>query len=304
MNEYPNAVKEQLSSIISEMSLHAWLFVKNPGKDFIRNRKLTFEKVIQLLISMGGNSIYKELLEFEGYDANTATSSAFVQQRDKILPLAFEFLLQKFIRSFSDVKKYRGYRLLATDGSDLHIPTNPHDPETYCQSKEERKGYNLLHLNAMYDLCSRIYVDTLIQPNRQANECKALTVMVGRSDIKDKAIVIADRAYESYNNFAHIEQKGWNYLIRVKDSDRNINGILSGLRLPTSGEYDISIQRTLTKKQTNEVKAYPEIYKILKNDTLFDFLDLHKNKFYPLDFRKKKRLVFLTQQKYRGRFFN
>ncbi|MDR0343782.1 MAG: transposase [Nocardiopsaceae bacterium] len=33
----------------------------------------------------------------------------------------------------------------------------------------------------------------------------------------DNVIVIADRGLESYNNFAHIEKKGWNYLIRVKD---------------------------------------------------------------------------------------
>ncbi len=31
--------------------------------------------------------------------------------------------------------------------------------------------------------------------------------------------------YESYNDFAHIEQRDWKYLIRVKDP--NSNGILS-----------------------------------------------------------------------------
>jgi hypothetical protein len=35
--------------------------VKNPEKDFTRKRKLPFEEVMNLLISMGGNSLYKEL---------------------------------------------------------------------------------------------------------------------------------------------------------------------------------------------------------------------------------------------------
>gem|GEM_PF-2670165 len=48
--------------------------------------------------------------------------------------------------------------------------------------------------------------------------------MVDRSPIKGKTIVISDRGYESYNNFAHIERKGWNYVIRVKDV--NSSGIL------------------------------------------------------------------------------
>jgi hypothetical protein len=103
------------------MSASPELFVKTPGKDFTRNRKLPFDTVVQLLISMGGNSVYKELLESQGYDVNTATTSAFIQQRDKILPCTFDFLLHEFTASHTDIKTYRGYRLLANDGSDLHI---------------------------------------------------------------------------------------------------------------------------------------------------------------------------------------
>ena len=63
MNEYPNILKERLSALIGEVSASSALYVKNPGKDFTRERKLPFETVMHLLISMGGNSIYKELLE-------------------------------------------------------------------------------------------------------------------------------------------------------------------------------------------------------------------------------------------------
>ena len=117
MNDYPNAVKDTLSSLIAELSASPALYVMNPGKDFTRKRKLPFETVMQLLISMGGNSIYKELLEAQGYDANTATSSAFVQQREKILPCAFEYLLHEFTKSHTGLKTYRDYRLMAVDGS-------------------------------------------------------------------------------------------------------------------------------------------------------------------------------------------
>lgn len=56
MNEYS---KIRLSSVISEMSSRPEPYVKNAGKDFTRNRKLPFETVVYLLITMGGNSIYK-----------------------------------------------------------------------------------------------------------------------------------------------------------------------------------------------------------------------------------------------------
>jgi len=283
MNEYPQSVKERLSSIIEEMSASPALFVKNPGQDFTRHRKLPFETVVSLLISMGGNSIYKELLESQGYDLNTATSSAFVQQRSKILPYAFEYLLREFTESFTDIKTYRGYRLLAVDGSDLHIPTNPGDIETFYQYNPDAKGFNILHLNVMYDLCNRLYVDSIIQPSRNENGSQALVAIVKRSYINGNVIIIADRAYESYNNFANIENKGWKYLIRIKDSDSN--GILSGLPRPSDEEFDICVQRILTRKQTNEIKARPDMYKYVQHYSTFDFLDPHTNIFYPISFR-------------------
>jgi hypothetical protein len=283
MNEYANSLKEKLTSLIREMSVAPASYVQNPEKDFTRKKKLPFETVMQLLISMGGNSLYKELLESQGYDVNTATTSAFVQQRKKILPSAVEFLFHKFTQSYTNLKNYRGYRLLAIDGSDLHIATNPADRDSYFQSQPNTRGYNLLHLNAAYDLCNRLYVDAIVQPRRLSNEGRALAAMVDRSPIKGKTIVIADRGYESYNNFAHMECKGWNYVIRVKDLASS--GILSGLRLPAGGSFDQEVHLTLTKKQTKEVKAHPEIYKFVPSTSTFDFLDLKEHLYYSISFR-------------------
>jgi hypothetical protein len=287
-------MKENLCSLISEMAENPMLYVKNPDKDFTRNRKLPFETKLQLLISMGGNSIYKELLELHGYDVNTATTSAFIQQRDKILPCVFEYLLHEFTQTHSDIQTYQGYRLLAADGSNLLIPTNPEDLDTHYKNSLEGKGYNILHLNALYDLCNRLYVDTLIQPSRQENENKALNDMVKRSNIKEKVIIIADRAYESYNNFAHIEQKGWKYLIRVKDLSSN--GILSGLRLPSSGEFDFCVKRILTRRHTNEIMANPTMYRWLPSNVNFDFLEKGSKQDYPMAFRVIR--IKITQDSY------
>jgi hypothetical protein len=287
MNEYPTALKEKLLSIIRGMASSSGDFVKNPEKDFTRKRKLPFEAVMQIIISMGGNSIYKELLEAQGYSVDTATTSAFVQQRDKILPYAFEFLYHKFTDTYADAKDYRGYRLLANDGSCLAIAAASEEDGTYVPNQSGGAGYYAFHLNAMYDLCSRIYVDALIQPEKQMNEQRAITDMVDRSLIDSKAIVIADRGYESYNIFAHIERKGWNYLIRVKDLDSN--GILSALTLPEQDEFDAQVQRILTRKQTNEVKAHPETYRFIPSCVTFDYLQKHTRKHtdesYPMSFR-------------------
>ncbi|MBQ3284385.1 MAG: hypothetical protein IJH40_01975, partial [Ruminococcus sp.] len=48
------------------------------------------------------------------------SASAFVQQRSKILPSAFEEIFKQFINTMNPVKLYEGFRLLAVDGSDIH----------------------------------------------------------------------------------------------------------------------------------------------------------------------------------------
>lgn len=282
MNNFAARVKENLINVIDEMNEYQWLFVKNPGKDFTRNRKLDFKTTIGLLLNMNGNSLYKELLDYCGYSPETATTSAFVQQRDKILPFAFEFLLHEFNQSFENYKTYKGYRLLAVDGSDLNIPHNPEDESNYFQSDPNYKGFNLLHLNAMYDLCNKLYIDAYIQPGREENEFKALIDMVDRSALDKNTIIMADRGYESYNVLAHIQEKGGKYLVRIKDTTSK--GMASTFRLP-EGEFDRNIYRELTRKQTKEVRAHPELYKVLPSNSNFDYLGSLENDFYPMSFR-------------------
>ncbi|HVI43039.1 MAG TPA: transposase [Anaerovoracaceae bacterium] len=149
MNVYPDFVKSRLLQLIEEMAQKPDPFVKNPGKDFSWNRKLNLAQMLRLILSMGGSSFRNELMEYFSYGINAPSASSFVQQRDKILPAASEFLLHRFTASFSDYKTTSdGFRLLAVDGSDLGIAHNPNDSDTYVQSLPEIKGFNLLHLNA------------------------------------------------------------------------------------------------------------------------------------------------------------
>lgn len=46
--------------------------------------------------------------------------------------------------------------------------------------------------------------------------------------------------------------KGWNYLIRAKDI--NSNGMVASYPIPDQDEFDISVEKVLTRKQTNTVK--------------------------------------------------
>lgn len=112
------------------------------------------------------------------------------------------------------------------DGSDLNIARNPNDTGTYSQARSMDKGYNQIHLNALYDLCKKRYTDVMIQPAHKGNESMAMTQMIDCCPGQEKTIFIADKGYKAYNIFAHVQEKGMYYLIRVKDGDHSINLVL------------------------------------------------------------------------------
>ena len=90
--------------------------------------------------------------------------------------------------------------------------------------------------------------------------------------MKTKGIFIADRGYESINSFVKVGMKNHKYLIRVKDIHSRTSVLRSFGPFPDA-EFDMHVRRTLTTKQTNEIKAHPEIYKFVPKNQRFDFFD-------------------------------
>lgn len=163
------------------------------------------------------------------------SKSAFTQQRYKLLPEGWDFLFHSFVtqcRPLSD-NLYCDYRLLACDGSDVNIARNPSDERTFIHEGE--KGYNAVHINALYDIMSKTCCDFHIQGKKKLHERAALNLMVDRYSDPVPSILMADRGYESFNTFAHLIWKDIKFVIRMKDISSN--GILSAYDL-LDGEFD------------------------------------------------------------------
>ena len=147
---------------------------------------------------MQRSSSNSEILKYFDFQPDSPTHSALIQQRNKLNLQAFEQLFYRFTDSLSPDLTLKGYRLLAVDGSDIYIPRNPKDTDTYRITDSYGKGFNMLHLNAAYDLMSNLYTDIIIQSVNHINEYLALCDMIDRfaeSYPKEKALFIADRGY-------------------------------------------------------------------------------------------------------------
>ena len=287
----PNALKDILHREIDSLDVSEC--AKNPDRDFSRTRKLPLNTLVTTMLHMEGQSVGNELLSMFPKASETPSPAAFVQQRSKLKSGVFDVLFNSFVQAVEAAqtpRTFRGMRLLAIDGSEIHIPTDLSNEKALCISNEGQTPYSMMHLNAMYDLLQRTYVDEIIQDFREMNENAAFVEMVDRSWI-DKALVMADRNYESFNGFAHVIEKGWYFLIRVKDVGSS--GMLRGLDLPAEDCFDVEISLNLTRKQTNAVKALlhdRNHYRYIATTSRFDYLPVRTRKaeptkWYPLSFR-------------------
>lgn len=279
MNNYPDFVKRTLCSIIDAMELQKEKFVRNPGRDFIRRRIFDFSTMIKFILSAGCNTLATELMNF--FDFNQFPSvSAFVQQREKILPEAFHHILIEFNNRMNVAPKlFHGYRLLAVDGSNLTLPFNPEE----CENIRTEDHCNFLHLSTIYDVCSKLYVDASIQSGTKCGEAAAAVDLIKRLPDRFPVIIIADRGYENYNLFAHIEERLFDYVIRIKDSCKG--GMLFGIETPDAEEFDIVRNLVITRKSTGPAAVNRKVYKYFTKAARFDFIENSKAPDYEIQIR-------------------
>lgn len=270
---FAQKVKSTLWAIVDAMAQNKALFVKNPEKDFSRERKLGFVQMIRFCLCMESGCINHELLKYFYFNPDeTPSASAFIQQRAKLLPEAFHHLLRQFNLCFPGKLFMRKYSLIAADGSEFNIARNPDDPSTFHPSNgKSKRGFNMLHTVSLYDLISKRYLDVITQPGRQKNEFSAICQLIDRHSSKAVPIFVADRGFASYNVFAHAMEKGFYFAIRAKDI--NTKRLLGAASLADAIDQwaDIILTRSNSKKK----RLHPElasIYRCICKAVPFDFL--------------------------------
>ena len=286
MNHYPEKVKQKLLSILKNMSEYYWIFSKNPGHDFMRqdSGKLSFYDTMKLILFMGKSSTNEEIIQYFDMDFDKIPSqSAFNQRRNQISLDAFRTLFQEFSTSFpTTTHQFKGYCILAADGTHTVYSTNPQILEDYNKPQLlEHRGYNHMHLNALVDVMSKTFLDIVIQPGQKPDERAALHTMLDhfQPNNPETYILTADRGYESYDLLFHCELKHMKYVFRVKEpSCRNILTTYKN-ELPDEEEFDIQVRRFFTTKLNEKIRKQPQVYYYMNpSKNIPHFYDYRKGK--------------------------
>lgn len=190
---------------------------------FTRDRALTFPLVILLILQKSVKGMQLVLNEFLGkLDKLPVSSSAFTQARSHLRHTAFIELNQKAVVGTcygdGDYRRYEGFRLLAIDGSKIHLPDTPAIRDAFGTI-----GHNPAHGEAqpyalasvVYDLLNRIALDARLAEARAYEVDLAFEQLdVMRSD----DLLVCDRNYTDYALLAHLTQRQRHYVGRVRRS--------------------------------------------------------------------------------------
>ena len=280
----PEILKQELDKAISiAIDNYKREYGELKESNFSRKRILTKETMIKLLLSFGGGSLNKELHEA----GINVTASAFSQQRDKLSSWLFEEVFEQFNQTHHDTKTYKGYKVLAIDGTTVNMPRNPKS-DTFVTHNGNPKGYNQYHVNPLYDVLNKTYQHCVIQPQPQQDEVGALTFMLTWYDFSEKTLIVADRGYESYNVFAHLlNTPNVDFLVRVKQNNSAMREIkkLPMMELDTEVSFVISNTQTKYDKENNHIllqvqKNKDRTYSTKTNAGRWDFPSP-----YPMKFR-------------------
>lgn len=216
---------------------------KHTAQDFTRSRILTFRAIAVLLMAKGSKSLQLSLNEFIpklGLGRQTVSKAAYSKARKKLKHTAFiELNRTAVVQTMYEAGGYRtfhGFRVLATDGSKVQLPTTSDTSEAFgtVAYKNQRAGAEGVHAYALasvlYDVLNRVAIDAVLEPSH-SYEVELANGHLAHTRSGD--LVIYDRGYCSFRMLALASvanaSGGGGFLIRCHgNSFTVVNEMLTG----------------------------------------------------------------------------
>lgn len=153
------------------------------------------------------------------------SKSAFVQARKKVRPEVFDKLSQMLLSEFYTdndvaVKLWKGFRLVAVDGSRVTLPITDELKKIYGETKNQSDTVLVqARCSVIYDVLNNYVLDGTLGALKHGERNLALTHL---EYCNSSDLIIYDRGYSSYDFIDQHLNRGLNYLMRVKLSFSNL----------------------------------------------------------------------------------
>lgn len=228
-------------------------------KDFSRDRKLDFSRLLLVIMSFTKYSVQTELDRFfksltqSNESFETISKSAFTQSRKKLLPSAFielyEEQLKYFEKNAPHKQSWKGYRLVAIDGSLLNLPNSVPIKEHFGFVHNQHEQMNRARCSFAYDICNELILDAQIFTHKS---CEKELAVAHLSKLNPKTdLLIFDRGYPALWLMGLLQEKGFKFCFRLS------TGWKDAVSLANSKENDINwTSKRRSKKDLGHLETY------------------------------------------------
>ena len=237
----PMIFKRKQAVKVSETLIESNEFKNSHRKNknvFTRTRSLPFSLVLVLVLRNSVKSlqlVVNEAMNWLGNDLVTA--SAYSQARYNLKHTAFIELNEKAVvdTMYAD-ENYRtfwGFRILAVDGSKIRLPNNDKVCDefgtiAYTNGKDntEQGEHPYALASVLYDVLNRICLTAKLAPAKAYEVDLAIQHL---SYACNGDLIVMDRNYPSYRNFAEHQQRNLDFVARCSLSSFSVaREMLSG----------------------------------------------------------------------------
>lgn len=267
----PLSIRKKFFEVLSDAENNISSFVNHPDSDMTRHRYCDFTDTVLSTMNFSMCKTNTELINYFGFKRHIPSKSAFTQQRKKFNKLLFPYLLDSFNKAVPFNKTYKGFHIVAADGSDINLPTDKKDTVYRVKQARSDNFYYQMHINALFDVCENRYISAITQPRPQMNENEAFCQLIDDCSMPENTIFISDRGYITLNTIAHLINRNRYFVIRAK-SPASSGSLTRHLMEPdTLSDRFISIGVTRSKK--NRPSQECDVVKVLSSNSKFNFIN-------------------------------
>lgn len=200
---------------------------RNKETDFTRCRQQPFNELILFMMNLIRKSLQIEIINFFELlkkqnlrqSIQSITKSAFVQNRRKVKPELFKYLLSAVNKEFytdndENIELWKGFRLLSVDGSRVTLPITKELKDKYGVFKNQHETELVIgRASVLYDVLNSMIIDGILAPSEMGERELALQHL---EYCTTNDLIIYDRGYPSFEFIYEHMIRGINYIIRCK----------------------------------------------------------------------------------------
>ena len=186
-------------------------------KHFTRQRHLTFPNLVLFLLNQPNSALQTELDAFfqtlngSAFETQVVTAQAFSKARHKLSASVFEALngfLHAQMEELGLHKTWQGLRLLAVDGSGMHLPLE----DSLARHFGTHNGLPVARVSVLQDLLSEQALHTLlVTSDVDERGCASMHL----DHAPDNSLILFDRGYPAHWLFVELQRCQQQFLMRL-----------------------------------------------------------------------------------------